>query len=182
MQGILSDGHFYTLRIILLSMCNLLLQFTTTKLLRAFLIIGVIGIAIRAIGGVNVATLMIGSLFMGIGTMPISIMINTYLIDCMDYGEWKTGTRVEGLVASVANFAGKLGSAIASGLVGFIMGMAGYDGSLAVQSQSANTAIVVLFNILPIAFFIIMIVLAFMYNIDSIRPQMTEDLAKKHEM
>ena len=157
-------------------------KFGTTKLLRAFLIIGVIGIAIRAIGGVNVATLMIGSLFMGIGTMPISIMINTYLIDCMDYGEWKTGTRVEGLVASVANFVGKLGSAIASGLIGFIMGMAGYDGSLAVQSQSANTAIVVLFNILPIAFFILMIVLAFMYNIDSIRPQMTEDLAKKHEM
>lgn len=157
-------------------------KFGTTKLLQMFLIIGVIGMVIRTIGGVNIATLMIGSLFMGVGTMPISVMINTYLIDCMDYGEWKTGIRVEGLMASVANFAGKLGSAIASGLVGFIMGMAGYDGSLAVQSQSANTAIIALYNILPIVLFIIMIVLAFMYNIDSIRPQMTEDLAKKHEM
>lgn len=67
-------------------------KFGTTKLLQACSLIGVIGIGIRSLGGPNLATLTIGGLLFGIGTLPISMMINTYLIDCMDYGEWKTGT------------------------------------------------------------------------------------------
>lgn len=151
----------------------------TTKILQYFTIIGLIGIIIRTIGGTSMATLLIGSLFFGLATVPISVMINTYLIDCMDYGEWKTGIRVEGLIASIANFAGKVGSAIASGLIGLIMGMAGYDGTLEVQSTSANTAIVISYNIVPLILFVIMLVLAFLYRIDSVRDQMNTELAAR---
>ena len=153
----------------------------TTKILQYFMIVGIIGYVIRTIGGTAMPTLLIGSLLSGIATVPISVMINTYLIDCMDYGEWKTGIRVEGLIASTSNFASKLGSALASGLVGFVMGLAGYDGTLAVQSASANNAIIALFNIVPIILFAIMIVLAFMYRVDDIRDQMNKDLAERHQ-
>ena len=108
------------------------------------------------------------------------MMINTYLIDCMDYGEWKTGIRIEGLVASVVNFANKLGGSIASGLIGVVMGMAGYKGELEVQSASANAAITGLYNLLPLFLYIIFLVLAIMSPVDKVRSQMTEDLKKKH--
>ena len=155
-------------------------KFGTTKILQACCLIGIVGMLIRTIGGPNMATIIVGGLLFGIGTMPISMMINTYLIDCMDYGEWKTGVRIEGLVASIANFASKVGNGIAVGLVGLVMGLAGYDGLAATQSASANSAIVFLYNILPMILFVLMFVLSLMYKVDSIRPQMNADLAAKH--
>lgn len=153
----------------------------TTKILQGCLAIGTVGILIRTIGGTNLATLMLGTLLFGIGTMPIAMMINTYLIDCMDYGEWKTGVRIEGLIASIANFAGKVGNGIALGSVGLVMGIAGYDGLAKVQSSSANTAIVFLYNILPLILLVAMFILSSRYKVDSIRPQMEADLKAKHE-
>lgn len=155
-------------------------KFGTTRLLQAGAIISIIGIVIRTVGGPNMTTIIIGGLFFGVGTLPISLMINTYLIDCMDYGEWKTGVRIEGLVASIANFASKVGQGIAVGLVGLVMGLAGYDGMAAVQSAAANKAIVFLYNILPLILCVGMLALSLLYKVDSIRPQMNEDLAKLH--
>ena len=155
-------------------------KFGTTKLLQVCSGIGIAGIAIRSLGGTNLVTLIIGGILFGLGTMPISLMINTYLIDCMDYGEWKTGVRVEGLVASIANFASKVGAGIASGLTGLVMGLAGYDGLAEVQTASANNAIVFLYNYMPLILFCVMLVLSLMYKVDSIRPQMNADLAAKH--
>lgn len=155
-------------------------KFGTTKILQACSLIGIVGMVIRTIGGPNMTTIIVGGLLFGIGTIPISMMINTYLIDCMDYGEWKTGVRIEGLVASIANFASKVGNGIAVGLVGVVMGLAGYDGLAEVQTATANGAIVFLYNIFPMIMFVIMFILSMMYKVDSIRPQMNADLAKKH--
>ena len=155
-------------------------KFGTTMLLRVCTLIGIVGLAIRSFGGTNLVTLIIGGILFGIGTMPIALMINTYLIDCMDYGEWKTGKRVEGLVASIANFASKVGTGIASGLTGLIMGLADYDGLLEVQSQSAQNAIVFLYNFLPLILFGVMFVLSMLYKVDSFRAEMNADLAKMH--
>ncbi len=155
-------------------------KFGTTKLLQVSSAIGILGLGIRSFGGTNLATLIIGGILFGIGTMPIALMINTYLIDCMDYGEWKTGVRVEGLVASIGNFASKVGMGLASGLTGLIMGLAGYDGLAEVQTASANNAIVFLYNYMPLILFCVMLVLSLMYKVDSIRPQMNADLAAKH--
>lgn len=153
----------------------------TTKIMQGALAIGVIGLVIRTVGGTNHVTLMIGAIFTGIGTMPISMMINTYLIDCMDYGEWKTGTRIEGLVASIANFSSKVGQGIALGAVGFIMGLAGYNGMLEKQSAVVNGTIVFLYNILPLILYVIMFLLSTRYKVDSVRQQMDAELKEKHE-
>lgn len=155
-------------------------KFGTTNLLRGAVLIGAIGLLIRTIGGTSLVTLIIGGCLMGIGTLPISMMINTYLIDCMDYGEWKTGVRIEGLVASIANFASKVGNGVALGVVGLVMGLAGYDGKLAVQSASASAAIIFLYNIFPMIMFVVMFILSLNYKVDEIRPQMDADLKSKH--
>ena len=152
----------------------------TTKILQYAMVFGIVGMIIRTVGGTNMATILIGGGISSIAVLPISMMINTYLIDCMDYGEWKTGVRVEGMVASVTNFAGKVGAGAASGLLGLVMGLAGYDGSLAAQSSTANMAIIGMYNIFPLIMYVIMLVLALMYNMDKFRPQMKKDLAKKH--
>lgn len=151
----------------------------TSRLIRIFTFIGIIGITIRTIGTTNMSTIIIGSLFFGIASIPISMMINTYLIDCMDYGEWKTGHRIEGPLASVVNFSNKLGGALASGIIGFIMGQSGYDGALAVQTEAANLAIVGLYNYMPLFMLIIIFILSLFYKMDSIKPQMKKELEER---
>lgn len=151
-------------------------KFGTVGVLKIGAVVGVVGFAIRIVGGTNVITLLIGSLFSGIGSVPISMMVSIYLIDCMDYGEYKTGTRVEGLISSVNSFCSKLGSGVASGMVGLIMGIAGYDGALAVQSASANASISILFNWIPLVLMVIMLVLAIAYKLDKELPEIKKEL------
>ena len=153
-------------------------RFGTTRILQVCAGLGIAGMTIRSIGGPNMGTIILGGAFQGLALMPISLMINTYIIDCMDYGEWKTGVRVEGMIASIVNFSGKVGSAIASGVVGLVMGLAHYDGNLDVQPDSAMGAIVALFNYLPLGMCVLMLVLALMYQVDKLRPQMEADLRK----
>lgn len=93
-------------------------KFGTVPILRAGAVLGVVGYGIRILGGTNLVTLTLGSVIGGVAILPVTMMISIYLIDTMDYGEWKTGTRVEGMLASVNSFASKLGSGIASGMVG----------------------------------------------------------------
>ncbi len=154
-------------------------KFGSVRLMQIGSAIAVLGYAVRTVGGANFITLMIGSLLGSIGILPLTMMINIYVIDCMDYGEWKTGTRVEGMLGSINGFCYKLGSGIASGLVGIVMGFAGYDGSLAVQSAAANTSIVALYNWIPLVLTVLMLVLSLMYKLDKLMPQIKADLAAK---
>ena len=156
-------------------------KFGTVPILRAGAVLGVVGYGIRILGGTNLVTLTLGSVIGGVAILPVTMMISIYLIDTMDYGEWKTGTRVEGMLASVNSFASKLGRGIASGMVGLIMGLAGYDGSLATQSASALTSIQVLFNYVPMVLMVVLLILGIAYKLDKELPQIKADLAKKHE-
>lgn len=180
--GLMSMAGFTALAtpVLLIFFPALSKKWGTTKIMRVCFLIGIIGMVIRTIGGQNMTTIMIGTLFATVSVIPISVMINAYLIECMDYGEWVNGTRIEGLIASTSNFAEKLGSALASGAVG-LLALVGYDGTLAVQSAAANRAIFGLYNILPLVLYVVMFVLSLVYKMDTIRPQMMEDLAKKHE-
>ena len=80
----------------------------------------------------------------------INVMPALYTIDCMRYTELKDGVKVEGIMASVVSVAQKVGAALSLFLSGVVLQMAGYDGSLAVQSESAIAAIKALFLVFPI--------------------------------
>lgn len=153
----------------------------TVTLLRIGAVMGVAGYAIRIIGGTNLITLVVGSMIGSVAVLPITMMINIYLIDTMDYGEWKTGTRVEGMLGSVNSFSFKLGSGIASGMVGLIMGAAGYDGTLEVQSVSAIISIKALFNYLPMILMGVLLILAICYKLDKELPKIKEELAARRQ-
>ena len=144
----------------------------TSGLLRRLAVIGIIGYSIRILGGTNMATLLIGTMISSVGTMPITCMISIYIMECMDYGFRKTGVRVEGLMASMSNFSTKVGKALASGCIGLIMGLTGYDGAAAVQTQGANAAIVFLFLILPVIMLIIYFIVSLFYDMDKQKRKM----------
>ncbi len=71
------------------------------------------------------------------------------IIDCMRYGHLKTGTNNEGIYASIRGFSDKIATGLVSLIVGVILDMGHFDGTLAVQPSSANTAITILFTVVP---------------------------------
>lgn len=152
-------------------------KFGTDRILRAGAVFGVVGYGLRILGGKSLGMIVAGSLIGGIAVMPLTIMGQIYVVDCMDYGEWKTGTRVEGMLGSVTSFSRKLGSGLASGLVGLIMGAAGYNSALDVQPVSAISSISALFNYVPLILMVLMLVLSVAFNLERKLPEIRKELA-----
>lgn len=61
--------------------------------------------------------------------------------DVVDYGEWKTGIRSEGLINSCVSFGQKVGLGLGPAVASWIMAFGGYDGTAAQQTASAVSAI-----------------------------------------
>lgn len=156
-------------------------KFGTGKLLTIGFISAMLGYAIRFAFGTNLTTIMIGTLLSAIGMIPIGTLLSIYEMECMDYGEWKTGVRVEGMITSTVGFTGKVGSAFGSGILGILMGVSGYVSSSTAtsQSDSALTMIAILFNVVPLLLVLIATILSLRYTIDKERPEMMNALANK---
>lgn len=69
--------------------------------------------------------------------------------DLVDYGEWKTGKRADGMTYAALSFVQKLDTGIGGAMIGFILGYAGYieplDGIL--QEQTKGTLLGILFMV-----------------------------------
>lgn len=157
-------------------------KFGKANVMKVSLIIAVAGNILRWIGGTNMTTIGIGIAMMLFGIMPLSAYFPLFLFDIMDYSEWKTGVRVEGVLAVLPSFALKVAGGLSVSLGAFILQAAGYDGTLATQSESAMSAISYTFNMLPTLLLGIMtLIMLLFFNIDKIMPTVTEDLKKRRE-
>ncbi len=99
--------------------------------------------------------------------------------DAMEYGEWKTGIRVEGTMMSACSLGAKIGVGFGPGLAGIIMDAAGFDGLLTVQPASALTAINACLVWIPLAFAAGLIVLGFLYKLDDQYDEIVAELARR---
>ena len=86
--------------------------------------------------------------------------------DTIDYGEWKTGYRTEGLVNSACSFGYKIGNGIGSALLGVILEVGGYVGNAAAQTASALTSIKICFVWIPIAVYVCGLIIMKFYHLD----------------
>lgn len=88
------------------------------------------------------------------------------LPDCVDYAEWKTGVRGDGIVTSSLTFINKLGTACGGMIAGVLLGVAGYVANQA-QSTEALRMIVYLYALVPILGHIATIIALKFYKLDN---------------
>lgn len=119
------------------------------------------------------------SLVKGIGSAALSGTLFAMVADTIEYGQWKTGKRVEGMLYSSTTFGAKVGAGIGGAVALGIIGRAGYDGLAAVQTASAIDAIKLVYLVLPIPFLIFIPVFYAFYKLDRIYPTVMADLEKK---
>lgn len=99
--------------------------------------------------------------------------------DAMEYGEWKTGIRLEGTMMSACSIGAKIGVGFGPGIAGVIMDYAGFDGLQAVQSEKVLGAINNCMVWIPLLFAAGLIILGVMYNLDSKYDQIVSELASR---
>lgn len=135
--------------VFLLIMPMLTKKFGNRKSILISYVMVIAGNLAKLIVGGSIAGLAVCTALSTIGiTFAMSIR-DMVLIDCMHYGQLKTGMDGEGIYASVRGFSDKIATGLVSLLVGVVLDMGHFDGTVEVQAASAGTAITALYAVIP---------------------------------
>lgn len=127
-------------------------------------------------------------IFTGITAIPLeckNLMQKEMEAETVDYIEWKTGTRVEGIMLSIMSFTGKIENSVSSAIGLAILAATGYiahtEGSM-IQNSQTNMALFLMTTILPAVGYALMLIPMAFYNISGKNHhQMIEEIKARHE-
>ena len=142
-------------------------------------IIFILGSLFALIDLTSVKLIYISIIVKGIGNALISATVFALLADTIEYGEWKTNVRTEGLVYSAGNFGLKIGIGLGTAIVGWLLAFSNYNGSSTTQADTAINAINILFIWLPMILSGVQIILLKFYKLDKIYANIISDLEKR---
>ena len=138
-----------------------------------------IGAVIFALAPESVPIMIATGLVRGIGLgFPIG-MQNALIANTIDYGEWKTGTRVQGVLLGAAGVGVKVGQGAITSIFGIFLTAVGYDGLLEVQPDSAISGISLFFKLVPIIVTVIILINGYFYKVEDLSEQIQKDLVER---
>jgi len=174
--GILSTASMLPILIGLLFIAPLIKKFGKRNVALYGGLIGIVGNCIKLIDPTNITVFTTGSVVSGFGGVPLMAVLYAMINDTVEYGEWKSGVRTEGLVNSAASFGIKVGTGLGTAMIGWMLQLGGYVGGSSIQSGSATSMILALNIYIPISIGIVSILFLWMYKLDRIYPEILEDL------
>jgi glycoside/pentoside/hexuronide:cation symporter, GPH family len=142
-------------------------------------VISLLGQIMIALNPTSFAWLMACGVVKGIGGAPLMATLFAMVADAIEYGQWKTGVRVEGTLYAATTFGAKVGGGIGGVIATTVLGIAGYNGLLAEQGANAIKAITALYVYVPIVFMAIVPLIYLGYKLDKIYPKVMADLHER---
>lgn len=146
------------------------------------LTIALVCIIVRIVTGDRMVPLYLAMLLIsGFGMTMFSSLMVPNTMDCIEYGEWKTGVRNEALVMSAYSFGNKMGQGIGTSSIAFMLAAVGYDATLEVQSEACIAGIHGLGTIIPLIAYIGLIAVMLYINkrFEKNMPQIRAELAAR---
>lgn len=150
------------------------------KVIIGALVISMIGRVIVGVGNMNMTMVLVGCAIHGFALGPIYADVFAMTPDIIDYGEWKTGIRSEGLTTCCVSFGMKVGLGLGAFVASWILEFGGYDGMAAVQADSAISAIRFGFGYASVILSAICLIIILMMNVDKDIEQIQKVLMAKH--
>lgn len=144
-----------------------------------FLLLGGIASFAVYLAPKNVGLLLFATAMLTLSYLPISMLMNLVAMQCMKYTEWHNGIQIEGLISSINGVSQKIGRAFGALFAGFMLSLSGYDGSLAVQSASAEAMIKFLYIAVPGIVMILAAIIMRKYTLEKDIPMIDEELNKR---
>lgn len=189
-SDVLGDYALYTPVNNALSIAQFATMFFTPFFMKKFgkhmtYMVGLVGMGVGFLGtgfaGTNVALLIICNALKGIGLGAAGGMAFGMVADTLEYGEWKDGFKVVGMGNAAISAAQKLGLGIGQVVLGWILDFGGYDGTAAIQSDSAKAAISFLYNWLPVGMIVVTFIIMLTYRLDKELPKIQQELKERHK-
>lgn len=150
-----------------ISLIPLVFKKTSPKaLMLAGLAIKTVTFAVNLLFPANIPLFLTFTAIRGFVGSPMMIYGGVYLLNTIEYGEYKTGVRANNLIVSVSSVAGKIGSGFGGALIGWLLGLGGYVGTAAVQPEAARSMIVYICFLVPIIAAAAQFALLCFYNLD----------------
>ncbi|MGP9802236.1 MFS transporter [Rheinheimera sp. NSM] len=109
---------------------------------------GMLSISLYFVPADAVGVIFALNLAIGFVLGPKSPLAFSMYADTADYNEWRTGRRATAMTFAAATFSQKLGGAIASALIGWLLAAIGYVANEQ-QSTGSQTGIVLLISVIP---------------------------------
>jgi len=129
----------------------------------------------------SLSVVILGLVLRGIGQATVIGTMFALLADTIEYGEWKTGIRNEGMIYAGGSMGLKIGTGLGAALIGWLLAIGGYVGGLETQTSSALFSIEFLFVYAPIIVNVLQIIVMYFYKLDKEYPQIMKDLnERKH--
>lgn len=143
------------------------------------LVFDIVGMLVLNYSGGAMNLIVVSSVIRGIGNACGGATMWAMVSDTIDYGEWKTGYRTEGLVNSACSFGYKIGNGIGSALLVLILEIGGYVGEAAVQTAEALFSIEVCFVWIPIVVYVCGLIIMKFWHLDKEFSGILADLEKR---
>lgn len=141
--------------------------------------ISFVGYAMVLLNPTSYALLYTAAVVKGVGNAALSGVMYGMLADTVEYNDWKSGIRAEGLVFSANSIGQKIGSGIGSAVLGWVLAAFGFVSSSAAQPASAISGIRVIFLYVPIVVFAVMFVILLFYKLDKEYGTIVDELEKR---
>ncbi|BDZ65079.1 MFS transporter [Agromyces mangrovi Wang et al. 2018] len=142
----------------------LIRRFSVSRMIAVSSFLGAIGFLVMIFAGDNIPIIMVSSVLTALAALPVNFLAPILIIDNSTYNEWKGNRRLESVGGALYSFSSTVGQAIASGIGGAVLAIAGYNGVLDVQSAEAESAIVALASWIPAIFAALVGIVALYYH------------------
>ena len=128
------------------------------------------------IGTYDYYIMLLGLGIKGLGCGMHLVALFAMIADVAEYGEWKSGRRLEGATYSVSSFGFKVGLGVGGAVVGMVLSWVNYDATLQVQPEETLDAIININFTIPMMLSVLGLVLSLLNNLDKVYPTVMKDL------
>ena len=131
-------------------------------------VVQVTGYVMYGLAGSNLIAVLIATVLTSIGTIPFTMMLNMYIIDCADYNEMIGRPRMEGTMGSIFGLARKLGASAGTLLSGVLLSAVNYSNTLplGIDNNAAVMMIRALVSVVPLIAIVGLMILMSRYRLD----------------
>ncbi|MHA7176595.1 glucuronide transporter [Arthrobacter sp. Sr24] len=179
-----------------MSIINILLTFGMASILPRFVRalgkknIYMGGAALMGLGGLVIffaPSSMVWLAFTGViisqvGTLLVSMLVWALEADTVEYGEWKTGIRTEGITYALFSFTRKTGQAVGGALAAFALAWGGYTAGVDQQTEQALLGIRAGAGLLPFVFAVLAMLIMIAYPLtDAKHKEIVSEITARRE-
>ncbi|MDL2301568.1 glycoside-pentoside-hexuronide (GPH):cation symporter [Lachnospiraceae bacterium OttesenSCG-928-D06] len=147
-----------------------------TKTLKVSFFVGMVATAVRIMNPTNFVFNTVLGCFASFANIPMMCLLGVMTAMAIDYNEFKYGRKMVGTSQAAAGFGGKIGSGLGASVVGWCLGIAGYNAAAEVASTTVRIAIYTFGIYIPLILFVIMFVITLRFDLEAKLPAMREEI------